>query len=156
MNWEIVISIITALGIFEIFKKFLFFGFEKTLIKKNLEIREIAERALKCNVWLKERNFEEPLESSVRSQLLLDICKIEEFDKDLADNLMRLINNPLMMKILYEDKNGGERHRKLISILHKETCEVSKKLNKKLNYLRYYPIIDWRKTSKNIGTFLRK
>lgn len=143
MNWGLIFSIITALGIFEFVKKIVNFGLENNFLRKNLEIREIADRALKYSVWLKERNFEEPLSSDARSQLNLDICKIEEFDEELAENLMRLINNPLMMGFLYKDKNGGERHRQLINMLHKELSDKNRALNRKLNHLRYKPIIDW-------------
>ncbi len=141
IDWNIVVSILTALGIFEIIKKILLFSLENNLIKRNLEIREIAERALNYCNWLKLRNFEQPLGYEETAKLTLDILKVDSFDKKLGDDLMHLVNNPRMMNILYNDKDGGERNRDFINKLHKEVYEINERLTEKLNYLRYKPII---------------
>jgi hypothetical protein len=77
INWTIVISVFTALGFFEIVKRLLLFWLENNFIKQNVEIREIAERALAYCNDLKLRNFEAPLSKDEIRQLRLDITKID-------------------------------------------------------------------------------
>jgi hypothetical protein len=137
MNWNLVISILTALGIFEIIKKLLSFSFENNLIKRNLEIREIAERVLTWSSWLKLRNFEQSLPPAVANQLYLDIFKIEDIDKELSGDIMRLINYPQMNVFLHESLDKQPQNMDII----RDNCEkchnMTDKLNKKCNKLRY-------------------
>lgn len=136
---QIIISVLIALGIFEAVKKILLFFIDNTVIKRNLEIREIATRVQDCLSWLKLSNFEQPFAVDITSQLYSDIAKMEEEDKELADNIMVLINYPRMTEFLY--KNGGEKNRELITDYHNELTTLAPKLNKKLNKLRYKPLL---------------
>jgi hypothetical protein len=142
MNWGLIISVLTALGLFEILKKIFNFSVENNLIKRNLEIREIANRVLEWSSWLKFRNFEQPLPLEISNQLYIDIFKIQDIDKKLSEDIMRLINFPQMNAFLYKnlDKQPGN-----MDIIH-ENCklchDMTDKLNKKCNKLRYQPILE--------------
>lgn len=138
MNWEIVVSILAALGLFEAVKLLLHFWLKETLIARNLEIRKIANNALEALVWLKERNFETPLPRQVERELVLGIHKIDSYDKDLGDKLMKIVNSPRFIEILY--KSGGEKNRKLITEIHKDVYKTGDYLSKKLSKLRYKSI----------------
>lgn len=144
INWNLVASILTALGIFEFIKRLLFFWLDNNLIKRNLEIREIAERALiHCNN-LKLRNFEEPLSIDDVRQLRLDITKIDQYDKKLGDALMALINDPILIKTFYQNSlhADGNEYLKLMNKYHRELHDKIDKLVPKLNQLRYKPIFE--------------
>lgn len=140
MNLELVISIVTSLGIFEALKLILNHWLKETVIAKNLEIRKISDNALKSVVWLKERNFETGLPRDVESLLVLDVHKIDGYQKNLGDKLMQIINYPRMIEILY--KNGGEKNRDLITKLHKDVTKTSDYLTKELSRLRYKPLFE--------------
>lgn len=68
-----------------------------------------------------------------------------EEDKEMSDDMMKLINYPLIINLLY--KSGGEKNREMIDVYHRELHNITPKLNNKLNYLRYKPIIKFWKFS---------
>ena len=144
IDWNIVVSILAALGIFEVVKRTLLFWLDNNVIKRNLEIRDIAERALVYFNNLKLRNFEEPLPVEDVRQLRLDITKIDQWDKNLGDDLMTLINYPWMIKIFHDNSlhdQSGEYQKQMIKY-HTELHDRVDKLVKKLNRLRYKPIFE--------------
>lgn len=148
IDWNIVVSILTALGIFEAIRRTLLFWLDNNVIKRNLEIREIAERALVYCNDLKLRNFEEPLPIEVVRQLRLDITKIDHWDKQLGDDLMTLINYPWMIKTFHDNSlrdQSGEYQKQMIKY-HTELHDRVDKLVKKLNRLRYKPIFEFSKS----------
>lgn len=149
-----VFSILTALGIFEAIKRILFFWLDNNLIKRNLEIRAIAERALSYCNDLKLINFQEPLSLADRRQLRLDVTKVDSWNKQLGDELMELINYPFLIKTFHENSKHdptGE-YLKLMVKYHTEIHDKVDKLVIKLNKLRYKPIIEF----PYIGRILKK
>lgn len=150
MDWNLVITIITALGIFEVIKKIFNFVLENNIIKRNLEIREIAERVLEWSSWLKLRNFEGPLPLEITNKLYIDVFKIESFDKHLSQDIMRLINFPQMNSFLYKNVKKQPENMKLIRDNCERLHDMTNKMNKKCNKLRYLPIVDIQKILKQL------
>lgn len=142
VDWTIVYSVVTALGLFEIVKRVLIFWFENNVIKRNLEIRAIAERALVYCNSLKLRNFEAPLSTDEIRLLNLDISKIDQWDKKLGDELMTLINYPVLIETFYKNSLYDNEYRKLMIQYHKELQDKVDKLVPVLNQLRYKPVIE--------------
>ena len=138
MNWSLISNIITALGLFEI-------------IKRNLEVRGIAERVLTWSSWLKLRNFERPLPPAIANQLYLDIFKIEDVDKELSQDIMRLINYPQMNSFLHKSLDKQPQNMDIIQDNCEKCHDMTDKLNKKCNKLRYQPIIDIKKIVKSLS-----
>lgn len=153
IDWGIVLSILTALGIFELIKRTLIFWLENNIFRKNLEIRDIADRALVYCNNLKLRNFEEPLSIDEVRQLRLDITKIDSMDKSLGDNLMALINDPWLIKIYHQNSLNDQSGEfiKLMTQCHTELHNKIDRLVPKLNRLRYKPILEINMSTKKSG-----
>lgn len=153
---ELVISVLTALGAFEVVKGVVGFVLENNFFRRNLEIREIAGRVLKWSSWLKLEDFEQTLPPKVANQLYVDIFKIEGVDKRLSGDIMRLIKLPRLIESLRETSGNDLENLELIRV-HKEMLHnMTDGLNKKCNELRYKPIINWKdilKKIKHLGGF---
>lgn len=157
INWNLVISILTALGIFEAIKTIIMFMVVNNFIKKNLEIREISERALKILVELKNSQFTKPLDEETKKTLYLDVHKIMDLDQELSRDFMMMINMPVMIETLRtnDSRSGFNQNTKVILDFQHKMLDKSDKLVPKLNKLRYKPIIDFNPSIPNILTTLR-
>ena len=152
MNWNLIFSILTALGIFEGIRIVVIYSIKNNYIKKNVEIREIADRLLKSLIWLKEKQFTEPLDFNIKGKLYLDVHKIQDFDKELSEDIMMMINVPVVIETLrLSDKKTGynlNANAKVILDYQMRMLDRSEKLVPKLNRLRYQPVIDFTKLKK--------
>lgn len=137
MNWELIFEIIIALGIFRIIERILFFALENNIIKRNLEIREIATRVMKSASWLKIKSFEKPLPPEIIEQLHFDLTKIEDFDAEFATDIMKLINYPLIISFHANTTHEWETVKKYGDELY----EIINRVNKRCSKLRYKPLI---------------
>ncbi|MBI3980741.1 hypothetical protein HY345_01965 [Candidatus Microgenomates bacterium] len=144
VDWNLVYSFLTALGIFEAIKIILIYFVQNNYLKKNVEIREISDRVLTSLIWLKEKQFTQPLELDIKSKLYLDVHKIQDFDKSLSEDIMMMINVPVVIETLRsnDEKTGYEQNAAVILGYQHTMLDRSEKLVPKLNKLRYQPIID--------------
>lgn len=153
INWNLVTSILAALGIFKAVELVVVFSVENNLIKRNLEIRDTASRIIQWTSWLLARNFEIPLPEEAKNQLHLDSIKLLSVDGELSEDVMLLINVPVLIE--FWGCNPGSDHEDLASMrkFHQMISSRSEIIIAKCNQLRYKPIVDHKKLIRQLKEF---
>ena len=146
---DLILAIAGGLGLFEAGKLLILHFVRDSVIKRNLDIRAIAERFSTWTAWLKLRNFEQTLPQDVEIQLNHDALRLRKYHKLIADGMFELMRSPTHNALLYrifkekpdelfkELSKSAKRHNSMADTII-EMCED----------LIYKPIWDYKKTIK--------
>jgi len=162
MNWNLVVNIFIALGLFEVVKKIIFHYIDNNIIKRNIEIREISNRFMDYCLQLKQSEFRHELSREKYDQATIDIIKFRALDNDVASSMSWLILAPTIF-------TAEKQIAKFQPIDEQQTTEYINNLIKtadtmidKCNKYRYQPIVNvspiktWIKKAKNKLTLMFK
>jgi len=157
-NFKFVLEVAIALGIVEIIKISIVYIFKKSVIAKNLEVRNIADNILNWSAWLKRRDFKQELPNSIADKMYIYVFKLEMFNGKLAGDLMDLLNRSHILKQLKTiQKNGNlvAREKDILENFNK-LHDLTLKINRKCNKLRYKPLFRTQDVTKYFKMKIRK
>lgn len=140
MNLDLIISIVTALGIFEVIKRTLLYFWDNNILRHNQERREIADLALRAMAKLMRGQFMIPLPEDITLKLYEGVHIIDGEDKKMASNFMQMINAPVIIQTLLESqkKSGySDLHSKEIHDWQMRMYDMEQELMPILRKMRY-------------------
>lgn len=142
IEWNLVFSILTALGFFEIIKQFVQHYLKHDLFGKNHEIRKTATRVQKFLVKLRCEDFKNPISGKDKEVLILDVMRIADGDKAFTTGIMQLINIPVSIKTHRDNSQTNPEEAKTAVEETRRLYDLTEDLNKKCNYYRKLPLFD--------------
>lgn len=141
MNWEIVVSILTSLGIFKVVDLLLTYFFKDTLIAKNIEFRKAANRLLERIVESKAGNHEYVFDNKTMGQIYFDIEVINEINEELSKDIRNVFSYPYMIHIMMRLDDYAER----IVKYEEELANLEETSIKRLKKIRYLSLFKTKK-----------
>lgn len=137
MNWSLIVSILTSLGLFKVLEFMFTYLVKDTFVAENVETRIAATRLLEKIIESKTRNHEYAFDYKTIAQIYFDIELISEVDKKLSNEIKIVFDYPYLICVLMRDKSFAkdvmEYNRKL-----ENAEEVSINKLKKIRYLSLF------------------
>ena len=129
MNLSLFFTILTSLGIFEVFRKILDDFYDYSILKKSEEIRFIAKEVLEIALDLKNRSFAPPMSNKERKIFMKYASKADNYNKQFGTKVAILVNDPVIMDIDISNKVPEDYIHQKITKLRNNTDELIEECN---------------------------
>jgi large-conductance mechanosensitive channel len=153
IDWNLAVTIFTAFGVFEVVKKLIFYYLDNNVIKRNIEIREIAERFMNCCVQLKESGFRQDLTKEQYDQTTRDIAKFRSFNDEVSTSMAWLIIAPTVFTVEKTIKHFQPLDKQQADAYTNSLIDTANTIIEKCNKYRFQPIIKLHLPKKIISLY---